>query len=77
MRGYTKPCRCECGYRCGGPGKCKLGIMKCLQQKEGHFVKDCDHDFTGKYVHSDAHGCSRTCKHCGTSAMGHDLRCGP
>lgn len=71
-------CRCGCGYRCGGPGVCKLKPLECLQQAEGHFVRDCDHDFTGPTWTSDD-GCmsSVTCAKCGLTAIGHDMRVGP
>ena len=72
------PCRCACGYRCGGPGVCKLDVFECLAQPEGHFVKDCDHDWTGAEYES-ADGCisSATCAKCGDVAIYHDMRMGP
>ncbi len=72
-----KECKCNCGYRCGGPGKCKLGVMECLEQKgQDHFVRDCGHDFSGPFVHFPSGG-SVTCKACDTTAMHHDMAVGP
>lgn len=71
-------CRCACGYKCGGPGKCKVfatDIQKCLDE---HFVKDCAHDFTGpEWVSSDGLGASATCRRCGMLAISHDMAFGP
>lgn len=72
-------CRCNCGYRCGGPGKCNLDGFECLQQDDGkHFVRDCDHDWTGARWES-GDGCisSVTCVRCGMPAIHHDARVGP
>jgi len=72
-------CRCECGYRCGGPGSCELSPLKCLEQSDGnHFVRDCDHDFSGELVMSDD-GLSGSvkCQGCGLSADSHDCAVGP
>jgi len=53
----TNSCRCDCGYRCGGPGRCELSIDDCLKQTDGkHFVRDCDHDFTGEFIYFDESG---------------------
>lgn len=71
-----KSCRCRCGYKCGGPGVCKLPVMECIQQKSGHWEKDCDHDFSGEPVDMDG-GFSVTCAKCGMEAMSHDMRVGP
>lgn len=72
------PCRCACGYRCGGPGRCSLGVFKCLAQPEGHFVVDCEHDWSGPPWESED-GCmsSVTCANCGATSIGHDMRFGP
>jgi hypothetical protein len=73
------PCRCNCGYRCGGPGVCQLGVLECLQQTDGkHFVRDCDHVWDGEPYESED-GCisSATCSRCGAVAMYHDMRFGP
>lgn len=71
------PCECRCGYRCGGPGTCKLPLLECLQQTDGkHYVRDCDHRFVGEHVPT-GNGWSVTCKHCGAIAMSHDMRVGP
>ncbi len=36
-------CRCNCGYRCGGPGVCKE--ERCYAIDDGkHYVRYCDHD---------------------------------
>jgi len=74
----TKRCECRCGYRCGGPGVCKLGVLECLQQESGHFVRDCDHDTDGPTYNSED-GCmsSATCSKCGDVAIYHDMRVGP
>lgn len=79
-----KTCRCNCGYRCGGPGRCK--DIKCLWT-EGHFVKDCGHKWDGPtQVHWSEHpttgkpyesGGSVTCSTCGIDAMSHDCAVGP
>lgn len=70
-------CRCECGYRCGGPGACKLSISECLSRGDGqHFVKDCDHDFQSGEPVEDDRSWSIACK-CGLTAMPHDMRHGP
>ncbi len=50
--------------------------MECLEQKEGHFVRDCEHDFTGKFIHWPSGG-SVTCKKCEMTAMDHDCMVGP
>ncbi len=67
------PCHCTCGYRCGGPGICKLSILECLEA--GHFVRDCAHDFSG--WREIELGGTAVCTKCGTTAIGHDMRCGP
>ena len=63
------PCRCNCGYTCGGLGSCDLPMYECIKK---HFVRDCDHKFDGP-----ARGQSVVCSICGMSAMSHDARCGP
>jgi hypothetical protein len=75
----VKYCRCRCGYRCGGPGRCALSITDCLATDDGkHFVKDCDHDWTGDtWTSDDGLTSSVTCKTCGLAAIHHDMRCGP
>jgi hypothetical protein len=71
-------CRCNCGYRCGGPGTCKLGVSECLSQDDGkHFVRDCGHDFSGPLVRIDDCSQSVVCQKCGMSALGHDCMVGP
>ena len=77
MTDLRKPCRCECGYRCGGPGRCKLDPLECLAQDEGHFVKDCDHDFSGPLVAFDSGSYSVVCQKCGMAAASHDSWRGP
>ena len=67
------PCHCACGYRCGGPGVCKLSIQDCLAA--GHFVRDCGHDFSG-WREFDRGG-TAVCTKCGAAAISHDSRCGP
>lgn len=77
-RSAAKPlsdcCRCECGYRCGGPGVCKAGLIECIEK---HFVRDCDHDFSGPMVQVGERERSVLCQKCGMSAMGHDCMVGP
>lgn len=71
-------CHCDCGYRCGGPGVCKLGVMECLEQDDGkHYVKDCHHDFGGQGRAIPDGGWTVTCRKCNMSEMHHDMRCGP
>lgn len=68
-----KPCRCNCGYTCGR--KCGLPILECMKK---HYVKDCDHDFSGPLVESeDGLSASVVCSKCGMSQMSHDLAKGP
>lgn len=71
-----RPCRCNCGYRCGGPGRCDLfrtDMLECIKQ---HHERDCDHDFNGYFVYWD-NGGSVTCRHCGMTAADHDCATGP
>jgi hypothetical protein len=71
------PCRCTCGYTCGGPGKCLLPLSECLAQ---HFKKDCEHDFTGPVETAGFLGgsfSSVSCSKCGMLAISHDMRFGP
>ncbi len=71
-------CVCRCGYKCGGPGHCKLSPLECLAQPEGHFTRDCDHDFTGpEWTSEDGCMSSVTCRHCQMPAIFHDMRVGP
>lgn len=69
-------CRCNCGYTCGGPGRCTEPWEKCMAE---HWVRDCDHDFTGdmKDVFGDGLCHSRVCAKCGMSAFSHDMQVGP
>lgn len=77
-------CRCNCGYRCGGPGRCDykekyahLGIMertrKCI---DDHYVRDCDHSWDGPVVEF-SNGASVSCSGCGMLAIDHDCAVGP
>lgn len=68
------PCKCNCGYTCGGPGTCKLGVVECLDTP-GHWVKDCGHEFAG-WVELE-NGGSTVCEHCGMTSMHHDSMVGP
>ncbi len=68
-------CRCECGYKCGGPGRCSLSIGECLKQ-EGHYVKDCDHKWDGPAIEEEQMS-SVTCSTCGAWAINHDMAVGP
>lgn len=70
-------CRCNCGYECGGPGRCKLDVFECLQQETGHFVRDCEHDFSGPLKDMGGGCASVVCQKCEMSAMAHDEWCGP
>ena len=68
-------CRCECGYTCDQ--KCGLPMLECIEK---HFVRDCDHEFTGWTEGDTPSGGSwgsTVCKHCGITSMGHDMRVGP
>lgn len=79
FRHPPKPeCRCDCGYRCGGPGRCSLDVFECLATNDGkHFVRDCAHKFGGPLIDL-GRGChSVACQTCGLSAMTHDEWCGP
>jgi hypothetical protein len=70
-------CRCNCGYRCGGPGRCGLGVLKCLQTDDGkHYVRDCDHKWDGPWKELP-NGGSATCSGCGMTACEHDMMVGP
>jgi hypothetical protein len=68
-------CACRCGYTCGGPGLCLLSPFNCLDA--GHFVKDCEHDFSGPLVHISEGMQSVVCQKCKLSAMDHDCQVGP
>ena len=74
-------CQCRCGYRCGGPGTCDLGVTECLRQDDGkHYVKDCDHAFSGPMVTVSVFGMeaqSTACIKCGLPAIQHDMSRGP
>lgn len=69
----TETCRCSCGYTCEGPGRCPLLVMECIEK---HYVKDCEHDWSGPWKEIDGGG-TVTCAKCGMSAMGHDMVVGP
>lgn len=74
--GMADPCRCNCGYTCGGPGRCEVFAedpIKCIEQ---HYKRDCDHDFTGPWVKFH-NGGSVTCAKCGIDACSHDCMVGP
>lgn len=79
MTDQRKPaCVCRCGYRCGGPGRCQLDPFECLNQDDGqHYVRDCEHDFSGPLVQMDELSASVVCQNCGMSAMTHDAMVGP
>lgn len=75
-----EPCRCECGYRCGGPGRCQ--DPECFVKDDGqHFVRDCEHSWNGKPESGELSGgagfWTSACSRCGESAMAHDARTGP
>jgi hypothetical protein len=70
------PCRCNCGYTCGGPGRCDLFAADPLRCVEEHYRRDCDHDFTGPWV-TLGNGGSVTCAKCGIDACSHDCMVGP
>lgn len=71
-------CWCHCGYRCGGPGKCKLDMMDCLRTNDGkHYVRDCGHDFSGPLVEIEPRCSSKVCQKCGLAAIHHDMMVGP
>lgn len=73
-------CRCDCGYKCGGPGYCELwnkegteGMLECVNT---HFVRDCDHKWDGPFIHFEGGG-SATCSTCSLTACDHDCMVGP
>ncbi len=77
----SNKCECNCGYTCGGPGKCELwkqpgmkGMRECIEK---HFKKDCGHKFEGPLVDVGNNAQSIVCKNCGTSALAHDSWVGP
>lgn len=70
----TPACRCDCGYTCGGPGRCDLEMMECIEK---HYKRDCDHKFDGPLVPSGRLSSSQLCQVCGVSAMSHDCMVGP
>lgn len=72
-------CKCNCGYRCGGPGKCELEPFVRLNQKDGkHFVIDCGHVWNGPCKTSgDGLTRSVTCSVCGVWRIHHDAMVGP
>jgi len=74
---HKEMCRCDCGYRCGGPGVCSLEVMDCLQQETGHFTRDCDHDFSGPMKEFSAGTQSVVCQKCQLPAINHDMAVGP
>jgi hypothetical protein len=71
-------CRCNCGYTCGGPGRCQEpSFQTCLNE---HFVVDCDHTWDGPTIKTNVMGCegeSVTCSTCGEVQVFHDIRNGP
>lgn len=72
------PCRCDCGYRCGGPGTCKEPNCGWGNEADGkkHFVRDCDHKWDGPMVRLHL-GASVSCSVCKMLAISHDEWCGP
>ena len=72
-------CRCNCGYTCGGPGRCELRPLECLAA--GHFKVDCGHQWDGPIEEGTiGDGCfysTGTCSKCGATQMGHDMYVGP
>ena len=75
MTAPKEECYCNCVYRCGGPGYCCFDPFECLQQEEGHFVRDCGHDFS--IWKETEYGGTKVCSRCGMSAMSHDEIAGP
>jgi hypothetical protein len=76
MSDKDKPCKCNCGYTCDGPGRCELNkenFMACIKE---HWVKDCEHEWDGptEYFMRCA---SVTCSKCGMTAIDHDTVVGP
>ena len=61
------------------PRPCRLA--RTAGTREGHFVQDCEHDFTGPMVEFNdtggGGGGSVSCKKCGMLAINHDYRVGP
>lgn len=77
LRRTVEPCRCECGYRCGGPGVCQ--IRDCYSIADGkHWVRDCDHRWDGATEEESPFGgsaivTSATCGICGMTLFRHDF----
>lgn len=83
-------CRCNCGYTCGGPGRCEINAenypdlkpmertMKCINE---HFVRDCDHEWNGPVVEfgspGGGSGGSVSCVSCGVLMIDHNCDVGP
>ena len=75
---HLKYCKCNCGYTCGGPGICILWsedkVDECIDK---HFVKDCEHSFSGELVEIGDNCKSILCQKCGMAAISHDMAVGP
>lgn len=76
----VEACRCNCGYTCGGPGRCELFAKDAAACIDQHFRRDCDHVFTG-WKEGPAPGGgyygTTVCEKCGLTALGHDEMVGP
>jgi len=70
-------CRCNCGYTCGGPGRCEVFSKDMLACINNHFKKDCDHDFNSELKDMGDGDHSVVCTKCGMSEIGHNSRFGP
>jgi|GEM_PF-4870951 len=73
----SRPCRCRCGYTCGGPGTCELFRTDMSGCINSHWKEDCDHRWGTELVTIDEGCASVVCTVCGTSRMGHDVAVGP
>lgn len=78
MSRSSNPCRCNCGYRCGGRGVCKDDNCGWGNETDGkeHFVRDCDHNWDGPWL-KFSWGGTASCSKCDASAMAHDEMVGP
>lgn len=74
------PCRCNCGYNCGGPTKCEVYAREPLRCRRVHHKTDCGHVWDGPweeaYLYSGESE-SATCSHCGKIKVQHDIERGP
>lgn len=73
---HDKPCRCKCGYTCGGRETCEAPFSVC---RDEHYKTDCDHDWTGPSIDVNiwgSHGTSATCSKCDSVESFHTVQVG-